>query len=213
MYLVQPESDVLVLCAHPDDEIGCGALINRLIETGHTVHYVYFSDCAVSTEALGFAPKMLLDECRQSCAKLGIDLANWRGFNFPVRHFPNHRQEILETLIQLRQEINPSLVLTASRDDIHQDHSTLTNEVVRAFKHSNIVGYEFPWNHIHSHLDMLVRVEQRHIDAKLAAWKCYKTQSVRAYHGDHVLESLARVRGAQAKSEFAESYESIRIFI
>lgn len=213
MYLVTPHSNVLVLCAHPDDEIGCGALISKLIENEHRVHYACFSDCAESTKALGFSPETLIQECRTSCLSLGIRDEDWRAFDFPVRNFPNFRQDILDTLIRLREELKPSLVLTASRDDIHQDHSTLTIEAVRAFKHSNIIGYEFPWNHIHSHLDMLVRVEKRHVDAKLAAWECYKTQAARAYHGHKVLESLARVRGVQANSEFAESYETIRIFI
>ena len=188
-------------------------MISKLVENKHNVHYAYFSDCAESTKALGFSPEKLLEECRESCKKLGIRQENCRGFNFPVRRFPQYRQDILETLVRLRQEIQPVLVLTASRGDIHQDHSTLTDEAIRAFKYSNIIGYEFPWNHIHSHLDLFVRVERRHVDAKLAAWACYKTQATRAYHGHNVLESLARVRGVQANSEFAESYDAIRVFV
>jgi LmbE family N-acetylglucosaminyl deacetylase len=213
MHFLQPGSQTLVLCAHPDDEIGCGAFINKLIENGESVHYVYFSNCAESTRSLGFEPERLIEECHESCRQLGIKLENVSGFDFPVRHFPQHRQEILETLIVLRKKINPALVLVASRDDVHQDHSTLTHEAIRAFKHSTIIGYEFPWNHMHSHLDMLVRVEQRHIDAKIRAWSSYKTQAARAYHGQKVLESLARVRGVQANTEFAESYETIRVFM
>jgi LmbE family N-acetylglucosaminyl deacetylase len=213
MHFLQPGAQTLVLCAHPDDEIGCGALISKLIESDASVHYTYFSDCAESTRALGFAPQTLIEECHDSCRELGIKQENITGFNFPVRHFPQHRQDILEVLVRLREKINPALVLVASRDDIHQDHSTLTHEAVRAFKHSTIIGYEFPWNHMHSHLDMLVRVERRHIDAKIRAWSSYKTQTARAYHGHKVLESLARVRGVQANSEFAESYETIRVFM
>jgi len=170
MHILAPGAPTLVLCAHPDDEIGCGALINKLTESGQPVHYAYFSDCAESTKALGFEPETLIEECYESCKRLGIKRENIQGFDFPVRYFPQYRQDILETLVKLRKQINPSLVLVASRDDIHQDHSALTNEAVRAFKHSTIIGYEFPWNHMHSHLDMLVRVEQRHIDAKIHAW-------------------------------------------
>ncbi len=211
MEFLNSSDSVLLLCAHPDDEIGCGGLVTKLTESGHLVHYVYFSDCAESTRMLGFEPAQLVDECYQSCAQLGIKRDNIRGYDIPVRHFPQHRQNILETLIKLRREINPSLVLVASRDDIHQDHATLTSEALRAFKTTNIIGYEFPWNHMHSHLDMLVRLERRHIDAKVRAWSSYKTQAARSYHGAPVLEALARVRGVQANTEFAESYEVMRI--
>lgn len=213
MHFIEPGAPVLVLCAHPDDEIGCGAFLSKLIENGQPVHYAYFSDCAESTVSLGFPPADLIEECHASCEKLGIAKSAIRGFDIPVRHFPQHRQKILEQLIVLRREIEPQLVLVASRDDIHQDHATLTNEAIRAFKHSNIVGYEFPWNHMHSRLDMLVKVEKRHVDAKIQAWECYKSQASRSYHGKEVLVSLARVRGVQANSEFAESYEAIRIFL
>lgn len=213
MYFIKPKEPVLLLCAHPDDEIGCGAFVNRLVEEGQPIHYVYFSDCAESTASLGFKPEELISECHNSCRELGIEKQNIRGYDIPVRHFPQYRQDILETLIRLRKELDPRLVLVASQDDIHQDHATLTQEALRAFKHANIMGYEFPWNHMHSHLDMLVRVEQRHIDAKIRAWSCYKTQAARSYHGARVLESLARVRGVQANSEFAESFETIRIVV
>lgn len=213
LQLLDSNSPVLVLCAHPDDEIGCGALVSMLTERQQPVHYCYFSNCAESTQALGFSPDLLIDECYESCGELGIQRDRIQGFDFPVRHFPQHRQDILETLVRLRKTINPQLVLVASRDDIHQDHATLTSEAVRAFKHCSIIGYEFPWNHMHSHLDMLVRVEKRHVEKKIRAWGRYKTQAARAYHGEQVLESLARVRGVQASTEFAESYETIRIFV
>lgn len=213
MDFIAAGAPVLLLCAHPDDEIGCGGFVSKLTESGHPIHYVYFSDCAESTRALGFEPQRLIDECHKSCVELGIAQENIRGFDIPVRHFPQYRQDILETLVLLRKELNPSLVLVSSRDDIHQDHATLTNEALRAFKHANIIGYEFPWNHMHSHLDMLVRLEQRHIDSKIRAWSAYETQAVRSYHGKKVLESLARVRGVQANVEFAESYEIMRICV
>lgn len=213
MHFLAPGSQTLVLCAHPDDEIGCGAFISKLVESGESVHYAYFSDCAESTRALGFEPEVLISECHESCKQLGIEPDRIMGFDYPVRHFPEHRQSILETLVRLRRKIDPGLVMVASRDDIHQDHATLTSEAIRAFKHSTIIGYEFPWNHMHSHLDMLVRVEKHHVDAKIRAWSCYKTQTARAYHGRQVLEALARVRGVQANSEFAESYEAIRVFV
>lgn len=204
---------VLILSAHPDDEMGCAGFVSRLIEDGQEVHHYYFSTCAESTRALGLDPEQLLQECERSRDVLGIPKENRGGFDFPVRHFPAHRQEILETLVKLRQKIKPRLILTTSRDDIHQDHSTLTTEAFRAFKHSTILGFELPWNITEMHHDCFITLEKRHVEAKIASLKCYQTQNSRNYSDPAVLESLARVRGGQINTMFAECYEAIRIVL
>lgn len=213
MQLIPPGSPVLLLCPHPDDEIASGGLVRMLIEQGHAVHYFYFSDCAESTQALGFEPEALIRECYESCATIGIERERVHGFNFPVRKFPQYRQEILEELVRLKREFNPQLVLCPASYDIHQDHSTIAMEALRAFKHCTILGYEFPWNHMESRTNVLINIERRHLDVKIAAWNCYKTQSSRAYHGPMVFESMARIRGVQASTEFAEGYELARCVI
>lgn len=213
MSLISPDEPVLLLCAHPDDEIGCAAYVSQLAERGNPIYYVYLSPCTESTTALGFPPEQLIEECRRSCRTLGIQPQNIIGYEFPVRRFPEYRQDILEEMIKLRSRIGPRLVLVPCREDVHQDHSTVAMEALRAFKYSNLIGYEFPWNLMSSRLDLLVRFEQRHLDTKLRAWSCYETQRSRTYHGQNVLEALARVRGVQANAEFAESYEIMRMIV
>lgn len=204
---------VLLLCPHPDDEIGCGGLVAKLVEEGHPVHYCHFSRCVESTLALGFAPDLLITEMKQSCNALGIKSENIHGFDLPVRHFPQYRQDLLEILVKLRASIDPQLVLAPCSFDLHQDHVTVAEEAMRAFKHVNLLGYEFIWNSLRSDLSMFVRIEQRHLDAKLASWECYNTQSARAYHGPKIFEALARVRGLMANCELAEAFEVRRIVV
>lgn len=204
---------VLVLGAHPDDETMCAGLIARLIENNCEVHHYYFSDCSISTQLRGFPPAQLIAECNESRDILGIDNDKRGAFDFPVRDFPAYRQQILEVLISLKRSINPGVVLTAAKDDIHQDHSTLTNEVIRAFKSTTILGYEMPWNQFQANHDCLVSLEQRHLDKKISAIAAYRTQADAAYATPQFMTSLAHVRGLQAGTEFAESYQIIRLVI
>ena len=213
MNLLNPGDPVLLLCPHPDDEIASGGLVSTLIERGHPVHYFYFSDCAESTRSLGFEAEVLIEECHKSCAVLGIQPDRIRGLDFPVRRFPQYRQEILEVLVAARREIEPKLVLCPASYDIHQDHATIAQESLRAFKHATILGYEFPWNQMESQTRFLATIEKRHLDIKIAAWNCYKSQAARAYHGHLVFEAMARVRGVQANVEFAEGYEVARAVV
>lgn len=202
---------VLILAPHPDDEIGCGGLVARLVENGYDVHHYYFSDCAESNQALGHDTKQLLEECNASRRTLGIPESNWGSFDFQVRHFPRQRQEILEALVRLRNSLMPGLVLTPNKSDIHQDHSTVTMEAIRAFKHCCILGYELPWNMLESRHDCMIKLEQRHLDIKFGSLACYKSQGSRHYANHQFFESLARIRGVQAQSTFAECFEVIRL--
>lgn len=202
---------VLVLGAHPDDEMGCAGLIAKLIEDGSDIHHYYFSDCAKSTEARGFAPGQLLEECELSRDVLGIPAAGRGSFNFPVRNFPAHRQEILEELVALNRKIAPDLVLTAISTDIHQDHGTLTAEAVRACKNASILGYELPWNNLEFSGSLYVRLESRHLKKKIKSIQCYATQRKSRYVQPENIEAIARVRGLQSNTDFAECFQVIRL--
>lgn len=202
---------VLVLAPHPDDEIGCGGLIARLTEEGHEVHHYFFSDCKESIETIGHTVDSLLLECQDSCRILGINPENCGGYRFPVRYFPDYRQNILEMLTELKHKIDPNIVLVPNKSDIHQDHGTIASEAIRAFKHCSILGYELPWNMLESRHDCLVKLEERHLCKKLDALAAYKTQSERHYANRQFFESLARIRGVQARTEFAECFEVIRL--
>jgi N-acetylglucosamine malate deacetylase 1 len=202
---------VLVLGAHPDDEMGCGGLIGKMIEEGSEVHHYYFSDCAKSTQSRGFDPMQLIKECEASRDVLGIPADARGNFDFPVRDFPAYRQEILEELVQLNRRIRPDLVLTTNVMDIHQDHKTLTEEAIRAFKNTCMLGYELPWNNLEFAGGFYVRLSRRQLEVKVASIQCYATQRESTYVQKQNIEAIARFRGLQAGSEFAECYQAIRI--
>src|SRR3984957_2376379 len=91
----------LVLAPHTDDgEFGCGGTMARLVEQGAEVRYVAFS---IATRSLpeGFAPDTLRHEVAAATAELGIPSESLTVHDFDVRTFPEHRQEILELLIEL----------------------------------------------------------------------------------------------------------------
>jgi N-acetylglucosamine malate deacetylase 1 len=204
---------VLVLGAHPDDEMCCAGLLSRLSNAGAEIHHYYFSKCSVSTQARGFSPESLLSECEASRDILAIPQSGRGAFDIPVREFPQHRQQILDALIGLRKSIAPDLVLTANTDDVHQDHATLTHEVIRAFKATSILGYEMPWNLLHQHQDCLVVLSEEDLERKIQVVSAYKSQAGSAYSDADFIQSLAKVRGVQAGYKYAESYQIIRLIV
>jgi LmbE family N-acetylglucosaminyl deacetylase len=204
---------VLVLGAHPDDELGCGATISKMISEGVTVYHYYFSLCEQSLVNIGLDTNQLQNECNESRKVLGILQENCGNFNYPVRYFPSNRQDILEDLIQLRKKIDPCLVFVPNSNDIHQDHHCLYEEALRTFKNVTVLGYELPWNTMTMSHDCLINVEEEFLKSKIEAVKCYKSQMHRNYSNIEFYESLAKVRGVQANTKYAECFEVIRLLL
>ena len=123
------------------------ALVAKLIEQGKEVFYVAFSACEQSVLPQ-FPKDILITEVKAATSTLGISEDHLILKRFDVRTFNYHRQEILDILIQLREEIKPDTVLIPSLNDIHQDHKTIAEEALRAFKFINVLSYELPWNNL-----------------------------------------------------------------
>jgi N-acetylglucosamine malate deacetylase 1 len=201
---------VLILAPHPDDtEFGLGGTLVKLLELGADIHLAVFSLCEKSTPA-GFEPGVIEKEFYEASRFLGIKENNLHIFDYDVRDFPAHRQEILEDMILLRNQLNPDMVFLPSSSDIHQDHNTIYNEGVRAFKHFNMLGYEMPWNNFGFKSYVFVNLTREQIVKKMQALEIYKSQANRPYSSSEFVESLAKVRAIQIGREYAESFELIR---
>jgi N-acetylglucosamine malate deacetylase 1 len=204
---------VLILAPHTDDgELGCGGTIAKMIENGTEVYYVAFSACEISVPD-GFPKDILIREVKKATLQLGIKPENLRLLQYDVRTFNYHRQAILDDILLLKKEINPDLVFIPALHDIHQDHATIANEAHRAFKFSNILCYELPWNNFNFNTTLFVQLEERHINAKKAAMRAYESQAHRPYANDTFIQSLAVTRGVQSGNTYAEVFEVIRLIM
>lgn len=202
--------NILVLSPHTDDgELGAGGTISKFIEKGVNVYYAAFSTAEESVPD-GLPKDILKTEVKAATKELGIKEENLFIFNYTVRKLSYVRQEILEDLVQLRNKIRPDLILMPSLHDIHQDHSTVANEGLRAFKNVSILGYELIWNNLTFNTTSFVKLNKKHIECKLKALKKYRSQNGRDYMSEQFIYSLARTRGVQIGTEFAEVFEVIR---
>lgn len=204
---------ILILSPHTDDmELAAGGTIARWIEEDKTVYSVAFSIAEKSL--LGGLPENTLEkEVGLSAEVLGIPESNLFIYKYPVRDFPRLRQEILETLVIIRDKLKPNLVLLPSLNDIHQDHHTIAEEGIRAFKTSSIIAYEQPWNLYHFSSQLFITLEKRHLEKKLQAIACYQSQKKKNYVNEEFILGLAKVRGVQINCDYAEAFEVIRWII
>lgn len=210
---MEKENKILILAPHTDDgEFGCGGSIAKFIEEGKEVFYAAFSSAEKSIPE-GMSPDILKDEVKEATRVLGIPENNLIIFDYEVRDFPLHRQEILEDLVKLGKKIKPDIIFLPSPNDTHQDHQTIAQEGFRAFKRSTLIGYEIPWNNLTFNTNSFVFLEERHLQKKIETLKCYKSQLNRYYASEDFIISLARTRGTQIGTKYAEVFEVIRWLI
>lgn len=199
---------ILIISPHTDDgELGCGGSISHFIQEGHDVRYVALSCCEKSVPK-EYPPDILRCEVKKATQVLGIE--DPILFDYEVREFPKYRQSILDTLIQLRNEINPDMIFTPSSFDTHQDHITVKEETLRAFKKCTILGYEQPWNNITFNTLAFIPLTEIHIQKKIDALGCYETQKDRSYLNKDFIRGLALTRGTQIEEKYAEAFEVIK---
>ena len=205
---------VLFLSPHTDDvEIGCGGTLSRFMAMPDSdVHVVAFSSAEASLP-VGVPKNILRKEFVESMKTYGIKRGNIYLLKHQVRTLHEHRQEILDFLIKLRNEINPSIIFAPSGNDIHQDHQVIHNEAVRAFKDHTIFGYELPWNNLTFNCQAFFTLNESQVVAKINALSMYKSQInlKRHYFKAESINAWARMRGMQINSEFAEAFEVIRL--
>jgi N-acetylglucosamine malate deacetylase 1 len=202
--------NVLVLAPHTDDgEFGCGGTMARLIENDVRVTYAAFSTAAKSVPE-GFPKDVLKHEVRAATGVLGIDPADLKVFDFEVRTFPTMRQDILEEMIVLQRELDPDCVLMPALIDLHQDHKTIAEEGLRAFKRTTVLAYEIPWNNLNFSQQAYVRLEERHIEKKVQALSCYASQGHRNYLNEDYIRNVALTRGINISCDYAEVFEVYR---
>ena len=202
---------ILVLAPHTDDaEFGCGATIAKLIENNNEVFCAAFSACEQSVLA-EYPSDILITEVKKASNVLGIDENKLFLFDFEVRTFNFKRQELLDCILNLKQKINPDFVFIPSVNDVHQDHFTIAQESLRAFKYSNLLCYELPWNNLTFNTSCFCVLNEKHISKKIEAIKQYKSQKHRTYASEDFIKSLAKVRGTQINTKYAECFEILRL--
>ena len=202
---------ILVLAPHTDDgELGCGGSIARFCAEGREVYYAAF--CLCSKALPDTLPMNTLEfECKKATTVLGIPTANLILFNYEVRQLPQSRQQILEELLKLNQQINPDMVLLPAASDVHQDHQVIHQEGLRAFKNTTFAGYELPWNNYSFRTNFFMRLSENDINKKVEALQSYQSQSHRNYMQQDFIRSLAKVRGVQCNSDYAEAFELYKV--
>lgn len=197
---------VLCIGAHPDDiELGCGALIADIVDQTNVVCIT------LSDNKKNPLLKDLAEEHDNSMSILGVKPENAILHDFTTRRFQAARQEILEVMVGLKKRYHPEVVLVHTARDIHQDHKTITEEALRAFRGTTVLGFDVLRSSYGFFPDFLIEVSEEAVKTKIRALKAYKTYSDKYYFDESIIYATAIRHGALAERPFAEGFDILRI--
>ena len=197
---------VCFIGAHPDDiELGAGALI------AHIVHQTEVLCVTLSDNQKNPDLQNLVEEHYRSMAVLGVSRDKVILKDFETRRFPHARQEILEFMVSLKKSFNPDLVFVHTKSDIHQDHQTVMEEGLRAFRGITVLGFDVLRSSYGFFPNFLVGVTEEDVNKKIQALEEYKTYHSKYYFDPAITRSTLIRHGALAERPFAEGFDILRI--
>jgi len=197
---------VLFLGAHPDDiELGCGALLHHIARQTDVL-CVTLSDNQKNPDL-----SKVKDEHFAAMSVLGVPKEKIILGPFTTRVFPDSRQDILEYFLKLRKDFKPDLIFIHSKQDVHQDHNTMTGEALRAFRGITVLGFDVVRSSYGFFPDFLAEVTEEDVNKKIEALSCYETYRDRYYFNSELTRSIMIRHGALAECLFAEGFDILRI--
>jgi len=198
--------NVLFLGAHPDDiELGCGALLHHMVKQTDIL-CVTLSDNQKNPDL-----QNVKNEHYESMAVLGVSKEQIILGPFTTRIFHDSRQDILEYFLKLRRDFKPDLVFVHSKQDVHQDHNTMTDETLRAFRGTTVLGFDVVRSSHGFFPHFLVEVSEADVNKKIEALSCYETYRDRYYFNKELTRAIMLRHGALAELPFAEGFDILRI--
>jgi LmbE family N-acetylglucosaminyl deacetylase len=127
---------ILILAAHPDDEVlGCGGTIAKLADEGVIVHVAFLAD-GVFSRAGAQTDRQLELTSRRAAAQKACEILGVKSVSFG--DFPDNRMDTIP-LLDITQAVEtciakyqPEMVFTHHAGDVNTDHRRLHEAVVTA---------------------------------------------------------------------------------
>lgn len=202
---------VLCLGAHSDDiEIGCGGTILKLLAGRANVSVVWVvlsGDRARQREARAAARLFL-----RGAAAARVDCHDFR-----ISYFPSETPRIKDVFEELKASVQPDVIFTHTRHDLHQDHRVVCELTWNTFRSHTILEYEIvKYDGDTGAPNIFVELPKAVLDRKTRhLMKCFGTQRDKQWFSADTFAGIARLRGVQsaAKQGFAEAFYARKLNI
>jgi LmbE family N-acetylglucosaminyl deacetylase len=200
----QPVRRVLALGAHADDiEIGCGASLLALSRANSGVEVTWVVFAASGERA---------DEARRSAETFLASAGNADVVvhGFRDGYLPHVGAELKDVFEELKSRVEPDLVFTHTRHDLHQDHRAVCELTWNTWRRHLVLEYEIPkYDGDLGAPNVFVPVSRElAVEKARTVVEAFPSQQVKHWFDEELLLGVMRLRGMEAASEsgYAEAF-------
>ena len=197
---------VLAIGAHPDDiEIAVGGTLAKMRDAGYQI-----AALVLTQGEKGGDGDNRQNEARSGAEFLGLD--NIEVLDCTDTRLMTDAVDVTNAIEAMIEKCDPNIIFTHSNHDIHQDHQLVFESTLRAARNTRttILCYESPSVTQDFRPTYFVDVG-RYVDIKIQAIREHRDQRKKTYMKPELIRSKLSFRGGQAKVDYAEGFEVVRM--
>jgi len=197
--------NVVAVGAHPDDiELGAGGSIAIHRSQGHSVRFLVLTKGGKLSD-----PPQRADEAQDAADILDVDDVHFLGYedtNVP------YEGEIVERIDAHLSEVDADRVYVHTEEDTHQDHRNAALATIAAARNiDEVLAFESPSTRSSFAPQYYNPLSEGILERKIQSIRAHESQREKKYLEAEAMKGLARFRGRQANTRYAEAFNVIRI--
>lgn len=201
---------LLVLGAHSDDiEIGCGGTVLRWAEL--------IAPLEVDWLVLSGSEERAREASTSAAAFLKGTEARVTLREFREGFFPHQGSALKEFFESLKGEVDPDLILTHYRGDLHQDHRTIAELTWQTFRDHLVLEYEVPkYDGDLGSPNLFVELSAAQGRRKVELLQeSFPSQSAKHWFNEETFWAMLRLRGMESRSAtgYAEAFYARKLLV
>lgn len=222
---------ILVVAAHPDDEVlGCGATVARFVQEGHIAYVLILGEGVTSRDKTRHRTARLSEI--DSLKKEAVNANRFIGIKKVFFHdFADNRfdtvplLDIVKVIENYKKKIHPDIIFTHFRNDLNIDHQIVYRAVITATRPASDepvkVIYSFEtcssteWNFPLSFSpNVFINIENT-LELKLKAFSAYHSER-RDYPHPRSIKAIrknAEKWGISVGYKAVEAFEVVRLIL
>jgi LmbE family N-acetylglucosaminyl deacetylase len=202
---------LLFVGAHADDiEIGCGGTALRLLRRrpAPEAHWVVAGARGDRAQEAEASARAFLRGARAQ----RIEVKGFRD-----GYFPSQLAEIKDFFEALKRRVDPDLVFTHARGDLHQDHRVVSDLTWNTFRAHTILEYEIPkYDGDLGAPNVFVPIDEATCRKKIALLlRHFRSQRGKHWFDEEVFRAVMRLRGVETggAARLAEAFYARKLVL
>lgn len=229
MILLKNDKVVLIIAAHPDDEIlGCGGTIKRLVSEGYTAFTLILGEGITSRDEKRDREERIseIERLKEQVKEANriIGVKDVYLYDFPDNRFDTvPLLDIVKVIEKIKNELKPEIIFTHYENDLNIDHQITYKAVLTATRpmegecvkelYSFEVLSSTEWSYpLRFSPDVFFDISD-HIEYKIKAMELYKSE-LRDFPHPRSLKGIklnAQNLGMKVGFQFSEVFKTVRV--